>query len=211
MNNRLMLAMTVCAVAIVAFKPDLARSDEVLRPGNDINCTNLTSPTEDVDWLTARYGRQARIEELSDTEGEPYDGVALYPDDARLRVEIEPFGNIKGHIAGINLIQKDSRWTIFGLKMGMSLEDVTAANRAPLKLTGFWQFAGGNYSAFGDFRPGQLGGGCRLIVSFGSPVPLKADDPLYGRDEIFSNDPDLMKRKPAVDGLFVVWDKPVEE
>jgi hypothetical protein len=206
------LAVALSAAAFVStLQAGVAFADEVLRPGNDINCTNLTSPGENADQLLSRYGSQARIEELADTESEPFDGVALYPDDPRLRIEIVPYANIRGNIAGINLTQKDSRWTIFGMKIGMTLEEATAANGEPLKLTGFWQYPDGSYSVFGDFKPGRLDGGCRLAVSLASPVPLKAGDPLYGRDEILSNDPDLMKRRPTVDGLFIVWDRPIEQ
>ena len=212
MKTMYLLAVALSAAAFVStLQPEVAFADEMLRPGNDINCTNLTSPSENADQLLSRYGSQARIEELADTESEPFDGVALYPDNPHLRIEIVPYANIKGNIAGINLTQKDSRWTMFGMKIGMTLEDVTAANGEPLKLTGFWQYPDSSYSVFGDFKPGRLDGGCRLAVSLASPVPLKAGDPLYGRDEILSNDPGLLKRRPTVDGLFIRWDRPIEE
>jgi hypothetical protein len=204
--------LALSAIAALSTLASFASADEILRPGNDINCTNLTSPSENADQLMWRYGSQARAEELADTESEPFDGVALYPDDPNLRLEIEPEDWPQAKkIIGINLKQKDSRWSMFGLKIGMTLEDVTAANGVPLKLTGFWQHPDGSYSVFGDFKPGRIEGGCRLIVFLSSPVPLKAGDPLYGLENLASNNPDLMKRHPAVSGLFIVWSKPAEE
>ena len=199
------------AIMVFSIHASFARADEILRPGNDINCTNLTSPSENANQLMSRYGSQARIEEMADTESEPFDGVALHPDDPRLRIEIEPEDWPRAKkIIGINLTQKHSRWSMFGLRIGMTLEDVTAANAKPLKLTGFWQHPDGSYSVFGDFKPGRIYGGCRLIVFLASPVPLKAGDPLYGLENIASNDPNLMKRHPVVSGMFMVWTKPVE-
>ena len=212
MMKKRIFAATLSTAALLSTLPGrLAFADEILKPGNDINCTNLTSPDETVERLRARYGSQARIEELRDTESEPFPGIALHPDDPHFRIESEPGDwDVKKTIAGINLTQKGSRWSMFGLRIGMPLADVTAANGEPLKLTGFWQHPDGSYSVFGDFRPDRLEGGCRLVVFLASPVPLEAADPLYGLGEIPSDNPDLMKRKPTVNGLFIVWRKPTE-
>lgn len=208
--NRHFVRLGLPAIAfLTAINGGTAAADEVLRPGNDINCSNLTSPVETADRVLARYGSQARRQEVRNTESEPFDAIVLYPDEPQLRLEVEikDWGT-EDNVSMLNLREKNSRWSMFGLTTGMTLEQVTAANGKPLKLSGFWPHPNGSSFMYGFYKPDQLEGGCDLMVSFTAPAVLATDDPLYGREEILSNDPDLIKRKPLVSALFITWNKP---
>jgi hypothetical protein len=213
MTNTRFLAVAFTTIAsFVAVNATTTHAEQMLPKGGDITCTYPVASVETGPGLLARFGGNARIEELADTEGEPFDGVVLFPDDPRLRLEVEPEAwDVSKNSASVILKAKESDWTAFGLKVGMTLDEVTAANGGPVKLTGFWQHPDGSYMLIGDFKPGRLQGGCRVIVFFAAPEgQVRTNDPLYGRDVIRSDDPDLLKRNPHVKLFYVTWKKLAE-
>ena len=86
-------AATLSTAALLSTLPGrLAFADEILKPGNDINCTNLTSPDETVERLRARYGSQARIGNGIHISGDVGQGLVLWlPKGAIVRNTLEEF------------------------------------------------------------------------------------------------------------------------
>lgn len=175
---------------------------------HDLTCKSPVTPNETGHDLLKRFGKLVRVAVVSDIEGEQYPGLMLYPDDPKQQLEIDMTSDaVRGKVSEAT-VKDESLWTAYGLKLGMTLEEVTKANGGPLDLWGFQQFGdGGKYSVLGYFRPGKLEGGCKLLVVFTArPHSVAMPGPLYGLEHIASDNPELMKVGPLVTELSVTWE-----
>jgi hypothetical protein len=180
-------------------------------PGGEVRCKWPANSDETGQTTLKRYGKQARVAVVAGVDGESGPRLQLYPDDPTLRLEIGWFGDvIRSKPTELHLREKDSKWSVFGLKVGMTLEEAAAVNGGPLDLWGFQQmWDGGPNAVLGEFRPGKLEGGCKVIVVFSAPDGSVAiTGPLYGLDHIASDDPRLLKIKPTISDLLVSWELP---
>ena len=89
-------------------------------------------------------------------------------------------------------IGEDSAWTVQGLKVGMSIDDVEELNGSPFMLGGFNDMDRG---AVADWQDGKLtlsSGPCRIDVNFSYGyfgIPLTLNDPLDSEGPYSSQNP----------------------
>jgi hypothetical protein len=212
-KRRLSLFVSVALAILVAGPGNGVLSAEMPR-GGDVGCKWPINPDETGQSILKRYGKQASVAVIADLDGEQAPGLLLYPEDPKLHLEISWFGDvIRTKPKGLRLVEKNSKWTVFGLRVGMTLEEVAAANGGSLELWGFEQLGdGGRKAAFGDFRPGKLEGGCKVTVVFmAAEENTVIPEPLYGLQHIASDNPELLKLKPILTDLLLSWDQPLPE
>jgi hypothetical protein len=213
MKSRFSLLVSAALAILAADAGNMVFSAE-RPPGGDVGCKWPINPDETGQVILKRYGKQVRVAVVAGLDGESAAGLQLYPDDPTLRLEIGWSGDvIRSKPTDLYLREKDSKWTVFALKVGMTLEEATAVNGGPLDLSGFEQLRdGGPNAVLGKFRPGKLEGGCKVSVVFTAPDGTVAmPGPLYGLDHIASDNPELLKVRPIVSDLIVSWAPPPEE
>jgi len=184
-------------------------------PGGDISCKWPVDPDETGQVILRRHGKQGRIEIVADLDGETAPGLLLYPDDPTLRLEIAWFGDVIGNKpVSLYLREKASRWSVSGLKIGMTLEEAARVNGGPLDLSGFEQLRDGGPNAVSVELPqGKPKHGCRMIAVFSAPPGVTIDmlGPLYGPDHISSDNPELLKIGAVLSDLVVVWEPTLDK
>jgi hypothetical protein len=127
----LLLAIATTAAA----QPD---ADYVL-PGTLSRDTTLAE-------LKARFGADnVARQTLDGAEGETFEGLVLFPDDAERRAEIFPRGERVGDgISAIRISGESSRWRLDnGVRLGMTLDELVALNGEPIVYSGLdWDYGG---------------------------------------------------------------------
>lgn len=182
-------------------------------PGGDVGCKWPVNPDETGLVILKRLGKQARVAVVAGLDGKSAPGLQLYPDDPTLRLEIGwPGDVIRSKPTDFYLREKDSKWTVFGLRVGMTLDEVTAVNGGPFDLSGFEQLRDGGPNAVSvEFPRGKLEGGCRVIAVFSAPDGTVAmPGPLYSLEHIASDNPELLKVRPILSDLLILWEPPEE-
>lgn len=182
-------------------------------PGGEVNCKWPVNPGQTGLAILKHHGKQARVAVVAGTDGESWAGMQLYPDDPTLRLEIQWSDDvIRSKPTGLYLREQNSQWTVFGLKVGMTLKEATAVYGAPLDLSGFDQTRdGGPNAVSAEFPRGKLEGGCRVVAVFSAPgVTFDMLGPLYGADHIAPDNPQLLKINPVLSDLIIFWEQPQE-
>lgn len=179
--------------------------------GGEIGCQWPINPQETGLTILKHYGKQARVAPVAGIDGEGGPGLQLFPEDPTLLLEIQwPGDVIRSKPTVLYLRETSSKWTISGLKVGMTLEEATAVYGAPFDLTGFDQTRdGGPNAVSAELSRGKLRGGCRVVAVFSAPgVTFDMLGPLYGADHIAPDNPQLLKINPVLSDLLILWDPP---
>jgi hypothetical protein len=157
-----------------------------------------------LDALRQRFGAQhVTVAEIDGAEGETSRGIVLFADDPKRRAEIFPQDDatMRG-IASIRVSGKTSRWHLDnGLRLGMTLAELVAANGKPVTFNGLdWDYGGGIL----DWNNGRLATGKNdavfRSVSLSHDEETEADSFPLGDGEFRSDDPRYPKQGKA---LFV--------
>lgn len=179
----------------VAVAQDLPR-------GGDITCEGPFSSKDTGESLLARFGPQAGIMEVPDLSGEAGDTLVLYPGDRSARLEAgDANGNGTGGITSLTVKGPDTVWTVGGLRIGTSLNKLTDINGGPLKLTGFWQEQETVFTMTASMPLGE----CNVDIVMFAPDGMTTMHPLYGLENIQSNDPRLGEFRLKIDQLIIMW------
>lgn len=112
-------------------------------------------PTDTRESLERRFGKaNVRAQTLAAAEGEEVPGLLVFPDDPQRRLEIGLDGDAPdARISAITVRDRDTRWRMQGLRPGMSLDELVAANGAPVSFYGFsWDYGG----SVDDWHGGSL-------------------------------------------------------
>ena len=139
-------------------------------------------------------------------EGEMADGMALWPNDPKRRIDIFFEERPPNFVESIRITDPRSRWRIGGLGVGSRLDAVLRANGRPVEIGGFgWDYGGGV-----DPRGGKLArwpGGCRigLVMDVGRDVS-EVPDGIQGDGLVLrADDPRLKAARPEVTKIFISW------
>jgi hypothetical protein len=212
MKSRFLLFVSAALVVLATDAGNMALAAE-RPPGGEVSCQWPVNPDQTGQAILKHYGKLARVAVVAGTDGESWAGMQLYPDNPTLRLEIQWSGDvIRSKPTGLYLREKDSQWTVFGLKVGMTLKEATAVYGAPLDLSGFDQTRdGGPNAAYAEFPPGKLEGGCRVVAVFSAPgITFDMLGPLYGVDHIAPNNPQSLKINPVLSDFIIFWEQPEE-
>lgn len=106
--------------------------------------------------LRRRFGAaNVTVAQIDGAEGETFRGIVLFADDPMLRAEIFPQddANLRG-ISVIRVSGTQSRWQLDnGVRLGMTLAELAAANGKPVSFSGLdWDYGGG----IRDWHGGRL-------------------------------------------------------
>ncbi len=106
--------------------------------------------------LRRRYGAaNVSVAQIDGAEGETSRGIVLFADDPMRRAEIFPQddANLRG-ISAIRVSGTRSRWQLGnGVRLGMTLAELVAANGKPVSFSGLdWDYGGG----INDWHGGRL-------------------------------------------------------
>ncbi|UJW84660.1 hypothetical protein [Devosia sp. SL43] len=106
------------------------------------------------------------------------------------------------------LIPEGSAWTVDGLQVGMSVDDVAAINGATFNLGGFNDMDRGRVMDWGDGKLVLSTATCTVDVQFGFPhlgVPLDLSDPLESEGLYPSDHPTYRALGARVVGITVIY------
>jgi len=176
-----------------------------------LSCDWPATKTDTAKTLLAKFKSYAEIGTIPGAEGMETQGVLIFPNDPRRRVEVLFFDDAMTQISSV-IVRGDSQWTgPNGLHIGSSLGDVEAANSKPFKLSGFdWDYGG----YVNDLRGGKLDhiGKCTFGVRFGIPDTRREASPIpdsvMGDRTLMSNNIDVIRAAPVVEELSVGWAAP---
>lgn len=185
-----------------------------LAADDTIDCTGLFAPQTSEQALIAKFGKaNVKREMIYVAEGGEEDGTVLFPNDPKRRVEIV-WKQKKGRKSPEWLrVPAESRWSVFGLRNGMTLAELEKRNGRGFRFSGFgWDYGG----AVTDWRGGTLatvgGKSCRVGVTLDTEYPEaptkaeeKALEAVSGDREIASTSPHLKKLKVRVSELYVTY------
>lgn len=182
---RFLRMVLIGAAAAVAFCAGVACADGLQRGGN-ISCQGPFLAKDTRQSVKARYKSQARDSTLTGLHDEPIDGLLLFPDDISARLEVEEAIGTAGRVTSINLREKNSRWTIEGLSIGMTVQQLAAANGGRFSLSGFRQMSGNIFATLAWLPRGD----CEVLVVFKAPKGVRFNHST-DETEIGSDDPRL--------------------
>lgn len=199
-----MSLLAAASVVILCAAPALSQT---VPRGGDINCKGPFSNADTGQQLLARYKKDARIEPSADITGEPFDGLFLFPDDRHARLELEERSGMgRDRLQAIRLYERDSIWTIGGLRLGMTIKEFNKAHGGSLTLSGIEQMTGTRFSILGWIPDGD----CHVVVVFDLPGRVSFDHPLY-HTEVKSDDPRLAPFNLRIDQLTLQLPAPLDD
>ena len=170
-----------------------------------LTCNGVVKPGDTAETIKARYKDDATIEEVDGAEGQTAKALVLFAKDPARKLEISFIDDEMTKLSSMGPADNATGWTIAGLKIGSSLEDVIKANGGKFVMSGFeWDYGG----YITDLKGGKLSaidGGCMTTVRFNPPANKEVPSSLSGERDIPSSDPKLAKLKPTVSEIQLSW------
>lgn len=186
--------------------PLLAASPAKAPPTRDLTCAVPVKRDDTAASLKKRHGAQAVTMSIHAAEGEMVDGMALWPNDPKRRIDIFFEERPPNFVETIRITGDKSAWRIGGFGIGSRLDAVVRANRRAVRVGGFgWDYGGGV-----DARGGRLTrwpGGCRIsvVMDVGPDVNSPPEKVFGDGITMGSNDALLKSVRPVVTTIFVSW------
>lgn len=172
-----------------------------------MTCSAPVSALDTAAKLKARFGAQARIEEVHAAEGEMIQAMVLYPNDKARRLEVIFFDEKMRHPSSVRLAGDKPSWTIAGLKLGDSMARVEALNGKPFTLQGFdWDY-GGYVIDLKQGRLNKLPGGCGVSIRL-EPSATNVPNGVSGDMELSSTMAKVRAAKPVISELSLEFAAP---
>ena len=189
------------ALALIPFAPALAADGA----SEELNCTNIVKAGDTAETIKARYKGETAIEETAGAEGETAKALTLFGKDPSRKLVISFFDDAMTQLSAMGPAEGAKHWTIKGLKVGSSLEDVIKANGGKFEVSGFeWDY-GGYVTDLKGGKLSALDGGCMVMIRFNPPEGKEVPASLSGEKSIPSSDPKLAKLKPTVSDIQLGW------
>lgn len=193
----IILSLTLSAGALQA--AEASKAPEAL------TCNGVVKPGDTAATLKARYKDDATIEEVDGAEGQTAKALVLFAKDPARKLEISFNDDEMTKLSSMGPADGATGWTIEGLKIGSSLEDVIKANGGKFVMSGFeWDYGG----YITDLKGGKLSaidGGCMATIRFNPPEGKEIPSTLSGDRDVQSSDPKLAKLKPVVSSINLSW------
>lgn len=127
-------------ILVLAALPARAQNDWMIVPGERVGPIRADSSEAD---LVAAFGREnVRAQPFNVGEGETAPGYAIFPDTPwEFWIRRTPDG---ARIASVRMMGTGGPWrTEYGLRLGMTLEQVERYNERPFRVAGMgWDYAG---------------------------------------------------------------------
>ncbi len=178
--------------------------------GNNLSCEGPVGPRDTAKGLLALYKDQAKVATIPGAEGQDSQGVVLFGDDPKRRLEVTFWDSEMTHVSGVTATGDAAAWAgPHGLHLGSTVAEVEAANGRTFELSGFdWDYGGYVQKLHGGSLE-RLPGGCSLSIRFGlndghGPVA----NTIEGDRTLASTDAALLKAKPVVQVLSLGWPLP---
>ncbi|MFM5949803.1 MAG: hypothetical protein ACKOPM_11340 [Novosphingobium sp.] len=175
-------------------------------PAPVLTCASPVRKGDSAATLKARFGKAARVMKIHAAEGEMVDGLALWSNDPKRRIDVFFDDGPMKRIATLRITGAKSAWRIGGLGIGATLPQVVAANGRAVTVGGFgWDYGGGV-----DPRGGKLAkwpGGCRIGLTMDvGPDVTNPPEGISGDGILLnSGDPRLKAARPRVTHIYVNW------
>lgn len=195
----------ILMIALCAGSLPAAAVAEDMPTENVLTCTSPVAKGDTAKILLERFKDEAELADLPGAEGEELKGVALYPNDPDKRLNVYFFDDELTDLATVQPDFEATAWTVDGLTVGMSLDEVRQANGAEMTMTGFeWDY-GGYITSFESGALENMEGGCGLSVRLDPTADIEIPMALVG-DQTFSTTADgLDAIKPVVSSLALTW------
>jgi len=160
--------------------------DYTIVPGERVGLITLKKCSRE--YVLAAYGDSARVEEIYLVEGMTGEGVVVFPDNPRNRMEVYWEPEIDPvRPALIRISGEGTDWkTTQGITVGTPIAAVEKANGKPFSLFGFGWDYGGRVTNWND---GKLNN--NLSLQFGYTSEGEAPDGISGEVELSSDMPAL--------------------
>ena len=199
---KLQLRTSLLPLILAALGLGPAHAADAPRIGGELTCNGPVSDKDTGESLYQRYGEQATLGDFRDPNYNSFIEVELFSSEAQLDVKLADDDFVKNVVA-VEVSPGVTAWSVNGVKMGMSLEDVAAINGGPFK---FWMTGldTKGSATFPGGRLDKLDGGCRLKVGFAFDDHNKIAQTLSGK-EISSDNQELQKLRPTVSELSILW------
>lgn len=171
----------------------------------ELTCSNIVKAGDTAETIKSRYKGETAIEETAGAEGETAKALTLFGKDPARKLFISFFDDAMTQLSGVGPAQGARHWTIKGLKVGSTLQDVIKANGGKFEISGFeWDYGG--YVT--DLKGGKLSaleGGCMVMIRFTPPEGKEVPASLSGETSVPSSDTKLAKLKPTVSDIQLGW------
>jgi hypothetical protein len=186
--------------------PPEKQEDFTLVPGQRIGL--ITAENSSRQAVLNAYGADAKVDSVYLGEGFFAEGVVLYPDDPKRRVEfywdpevdsLHPYITIRG----MRPDEGGTAWkTDSGITIGTPIAEVERINGKPFSLSGFGWDYGGRVT---DWNGGKLTG---LGLGFDLPDNQDYSNEIMGERALSSDDPNVRKSNPVVSMLMLDFQQP---
>lgn len=198
------------AFAVVLF-PLSAHAQSAPPMPSSITCEEPIKKDATHAQLVKTFGAaNVTAEEVDGAEGEKDKVTVLFAKDPAKRLQIGWNDEAKRERPSGISISPSSSWTgPFGLRAGMSLEDVAKINGQPITINGFeWDYGG--YAVNLKGKLAQLPGGCSLMLRFSPEGELPSSakyKPLIGEKKLRSDNALLLSVKPKLSNWSISFDE----
>lgn len=190
------------ALALLSPVPALAAPG-----GGALTCASPVGRFDSAAKLKARFGAQAKVEEVHAAEGEMMQALVLFPKDPARRLEVIFFDDKMIHPSMVRLAGDRPSWSIAGLKLGDPMAKVEALNGKPFNLQGFdWDY-GGYVTDLHKGRLNTLPGGCGVSIRF-DPSAKNVPNGISGDMELSSTMPKVRAARPVISELSLEFTAP---
>lgn len=180
----------------------------------EMKCAGVWAPATTEQALIAKYGRANVTREMVYiAEGDETPGTILFANDPARRAEIVWKDQRKYARPEWVRIPRESTWTAFGVRNGMTLAEVEKLNGRPFHLSGFdWDYGGMVTNWRGGIMDTIGGKTCRVSIEFEATYPenpTKADEAAAeataGDRQLVSSSPHVKRMKPRVAEIIVSY------
>ena len=189
-----------------AAPPAHAATPAATQAANPVGCASPVGRGDSAAALLRRFGRNARKETVPGAEGETSEAIVLYPRDAMRRIEVIYADARMLRPSSVTLRTGRSAWSVAGMRLGDSLDQVAQRNGRDFAMSGFeWDY-GGYVTDLKGGALARLPGGCTISIRFSLPANLASTpETLMGDVQLQSNNPALRRVRPVVSALALSW------
>jgi hypothetical protein len=190
------------ALLLAALPASLASAQQpAASPPLTITCSGPFAKDSSHARLQQAFGAtNVAIQKIDGAEGETFEASVLYRSEPLKRLEVAWNDDKKRSGLSSASVKKPSTWTgPEGIHVGMTVEEVAAANGQPFKLNGFeWDYGGYVVDLKGKLA--TLPGGCSMTLRFspGMALDAKKHAGLLGEKKLSSTDAKLLAVKPVL-------------